>query len=315
MTNLSAKDLPNYDELTLIPELGSRHAWGLFGADDAVGRLNLLTPEVLIAAAREIQRGDTFNLTMPLNEPNPPWSASREQYRHEVFAPNRNSQDDYVDNFYLQGSSQWDSLRHIRAREFGFYNGVDAPDDAKLGIDNWAQRGVVGRGVLVDVASHCAATGQDWDPRAGTRITVKLLTETIAAQQVTVTPGDILLLRTGFVGAYLNADAEGRASFSVQKHSSGLIAGEEMARYLWDAGWAAVVTDNPAVEAVPGSAADGYLHRRLIPLLGFALGELFALDALAADCRADGRYSCFFVGVPLNLPGGVGSPANSIAIK
>ncbi len=124
-----------------------------------------------------------------------------------------------------------------------------------------------------------------------------------------------MLLRTGFVGAYLNSDAEGRASFSEQRHSSGLIATEGMARYLWDAGWAAVVTDNPAVEAVPGSAEDGYLHRRLIPLLGFPLGELFDLDALAADCRADGRYSCFFVGVPLNLPGGVGSPANSIAIK
>lgn len=308
-------DLPAYDELTLIPELGSRHAWGVFGADDTIGRLNLLTPRTLVAAAREIQRGDTFNLTMPLNEPNPPWSKSREQYRHTVFAPNRNSQDDYVDNFYLQGSSQWDSLRHIRAREFGFYNGVGAEDDAKLGIDNWAQRGVIGRGVVVDVAEHCARTRQDWDPRAGTRITVDLIEETLAAQKVTVGAGDIMLLRTGFVGAYLNSDAEGRASFSEQRHSSGLNATEGMARYLWDAGWAAVVTDNPAVEAVPGSADDGYLHRRLIPLLGFPLGELFDLDALAADCRADGRYSCFFVGVPLNLPGGVGSPANSIAIK
>jgi hypothetical protein len=45
------------------------------------------------------------------------------------------------------------------------------------------------------------------------------------------------------------------------------------------------------------------------------MGEWFALDDLAHDCAADGRYSFFFAGVPLNLPGGVGSPANSIAIK
>jgi kynurenine formamidase len=308
-------DLPKYDDLPLLSELKSRHAWGLWGEEDTVGRLNLLTPERLLAAKSEIQRGDTFNVTMPLNEPNPPWSTSREQFRHHVFAPNRNSQDDYLDNFYLQGSSQWDSLRHIKAREFGFYNGVDDSSDAKLGIANWAQRGIVGRGVLVDVAEFCAAHQRDWNARAGTRIDVDLITEVLAAQRVSVHEGDILMLRTGFVGEYLNADAAGRADFAVHKDSSGLIATEDMARYLWDTGWSAVVSDNPAVEAVPGSAEDGYLHRRLIPLLGFALGELFDFDTLAEDCRVDGRYSCFFIGVPLNLPGGVGSPANSIAIK
>ncbi len=308
-------DLPKYDDLTLNEKLGSRHAWGVWGVDDTVGRLNLLTPERLVAARAEIQRGQTFNVTLPLNEPDPPWSKSREQFRHTVFAPNRNSQDDYLDNFYLQGSSQWDSLRHIRAREFGFYNGVAENNDGVLGIDNWAERGVIGRGVLVDIAGFCVAQRREWDPRAGTRITVELLEEVITAQGVSVYEGDIMMLRTGFVGAYLTADAAGRADFAVQKDSSGLIASEDMARYLWDAGWAAVVADNPAVEAVPGSADDGYLHRRLIPLLGFALGELFDFDALAHDCRADGRYSCFFIGVPLNLPGGVGSPANSVAIK
>jgi hypothetical protein len=75
------------------------------------------------------------------------------------------------------------------------------------------------------------------------------------------------------------------------------------------------VADNPAVEAVPGSPAIGSLHRRLIPLLGFALGELFDLDAIAADCRSDGRYDCLFIGVPLNLPGGIGSPGNAVAVK
>jgi hypothetical protein len=50
-------------------------------------------------------------------------------------------------------------------------------------------------------------------------------------------------------------------------------------------------------------------------MLGTALGELFDFDELAAACRADGRWDFLFVSVPLNLPGGVGSPANAIVIR
>ena len=87
-----------------------------------------------------------------------------------------------------------------------------------------------------------------------------------------------------------------------------------MARYLWDAHITAIAVDNPAVEVLPVDPAAGYLHRRVIPLLGLTMGEFFTFETLAADCADDGRYTCFFVAVPLNLPGGVGSPANAIAI-
>jgi hypothetical protein len=58
-----------------------------------------------------------------------------------------------------------------------------------------------------------------------------------------------------------------------------------------------------------------FLHFRALPLLGLVFGELFDLEALAEDCARDGVYECFFVGKPLMLPGGVGSPANAVAIK
>jgi hypothetical protein len=38
-------------------------------------------------------------------------------------------------------------------------------------------------------------------------------------------------------------------------------------------------------------------------------------QALAEDCAADGRYACFFTSAPLNLRGGVASPANALALK
>ena len=43
--------------------------WGSFGPDDQLGRLNLLTPERVGAAARAIREAITFCLGMLLNRP------------------------------------------------------------------------------------------------------------------------------------------------------------------------------------------------------------------------------------------------------
>jgi kynurenine formamidase len=104
-----------------------------------------------------------------------------------------------------------------------------------------------------------------------------------------------------------------------------------MIAWLWDSHVAVVASDNMAVEALPPltsspfvSAAEaggevgphtGLMHRALIPLLGMALGELWSLDALADDCAADGVWEAMVVAAPLRVVGGVGSPANAVAIK
>jgi hypothetical protein len=62
------------------------------------------------------------------------------------------------------------------------------------------------------------------------------------------------------------------------------------------------------------SRADGFLHYRLIPLLGMAVGELFALDALAEHCARTGVYERLLVAAPIQKVGGVGSPANAVAL-
>ena len=58
----------------------------------------------------------------------------------------------------------------------------------------------------------------------------------------------------------------------------------------------------------------GSLHRRVLPLLGLALGEMFDFEALADRCRQLGRWEFLFVAAPLKLPGGIGSPGNAVAI-
>jgi len=57
------------------------------------------------------------------------------------------------------------------------------------------------------------------------------------------------------------------------------------------------------------------LHRPLIPLLGMPMGELWALDELAADCASDGVYEFLLTCKPLIVRGGAGSPPNATAVK
>ena len=87
-----------------------------------------------------------------------------------------------------------------------------------------------------------------------------------------------------------------------------------MARTIWNAHPAALCADNPAVELFPGDPTVGSLHRRLLPTLGLALGEMFDFERLAVACRAAGRATFFFVAAPLHLPDGIGSPGNAVAI-
>ena len=70
-------------------------------------------------------------------------------------------------------------------------------------------------------------------------------------------------------------------------------------------------------ETPPEKGVDhsGMLHRPLIALLGMAMGELWKLDELAAECANDGVYDFLLTCKPLNILGAVGSPPNAIAIK
>jgi hypothetical protein len=92
--------------------------------------------------------------------------------------------------------------------------------------------------------------------------------------------------------------------------------GGEVTEFLWDNQIAAVAADNSALEATrAGDSAPLALHVGLIARLGMPLGELWLLDAPAADCAADGVYNTMIVSAPLNVRGGAGSPANALALK
>jgi kynurenine formamidase len=313
--------IPPFASLPRLPGNSVRHAWDVWGRGDNLGTLNRLTGPAVAAAAGCVRTGERIGLSLPLGLPDPPFFG-RKAFRHSFEPMGPAAWDDWVDGLYLQCSSQWDGLRHIGSPDgwYGGWRGQPSDDLEPLGIHHWAERGIVGRGVLVDLAARALAADAAYDPFTRVPFGPDDLSAALEAQRVAPRGGDILCVRTGWTDKYLALDATGRTELADGMQnvagyaSAGLASGEETARFLWDSGVAAVACDNPAVEVVPVDRGDGFLHGRLIAGLGMAIGELFSFGPLAEACRREGRYEFLFVAVPLNVTGAVGSPGNAVAV-
>ena len=313
-------DLPDYDDLPEASE-GGRSGWGLFGQADNVGLFNLLTPERVTSAAGLIRKGVLFPLDAPVDAFSPPIAAGRGIPRHRVIhEAGAIGFDDVYDNFYPQGSSQWDSLGHVGYAPNAFYNGA-TEEDVTLGrrntIEHWTRRGIAGRAVLLDMVRTFAEVGRHYDPGTSTAFTVEDLEQARRRSGVDFRPGDILLIHTGFAAWYLGRPPAERAKVGRKLETPGIDHGEDMCRYLWNSHVAAVATDTFGVEVFPADRSKpfGFLHRILIGQFGMALGELWWTEDLAADCATDGVYEMFLASMPMHGPGAIGSPANALAIK
>ncbi len=325
---MNIEALPSYDELPEVPDAGFpvRSAWGVFGADDEIGCWNLVTPEKTAAAAKLVRKGAIFALNAPLDELPRGLFWFRNAPRRTMFDCSgglRASYDEYLDNFCPQASTQWDGHRHVCHPALGFYNNVShdrvlAEGSTVLGIQNLAKRGIATRGVLLDIGRYLASQGRSIDMRSSHTIDAPLLDACARAQGVEIQPGDVLIFRVGWLEWLRKQALATYNELAEDLVVPGLLAGDEMARYLWDKHVAAVASDVIAVESWPPQFADparGFLHFRLITFFGMNLGEMWDIDALAADCESDGVYEFMLTSAPLNISGGVGSPPNALAIK
>ncbi|OAA58433.1 hypothetical protein SPI_06506 [Niveomyces insectorum RCEF 264] len=332
-TSLDSRALtqrPTFAELPLRPSDPKGSAWGLYGAADELGTLNLLTPSVVqAAAASEIQLGELLPLNLPLTSPLVPMNPRRKPCAHTIIAKGYANDDEMELN--TQGSSHWDGLRHFpyqeseQVREDGprYYNGATQADisgpnqNERIGIQNIARRGIAARGVLLDWRAWALAKGISYSPFASHAIPLAELQAVALAQGVVFRQGDILLVRSGWLEEYNRMSDEDKTALAQRPERTfvGVEGSREMMEWHWDNGFAAVAGDTNAYEAWPPKKAWGVsCHEVFLSGWGMPIGELWDLEGLAKRCRELGRWSFFLTSCPLNLPAGVASPPNAMAI-
>jgi kynurenine formamidase len=220
--------------------------------------------------------------------------------------------DDYLCTF-LQGSTQCDALGHMWVDEL-LWNGYPAVSTVgrlrRASVDALGARGIVGRGVLLDIPL-VFGTNQ---LTAGQAFGHEVLEQCARLEGVEIRQGDVLLVRTGWSVEFHRENPD-VVSGSLQEpglcYSSGLVdwfSRNEIASLVTDTFGNEVTTD-------PETGATGTLHIALMRNLGVIFTEMAALDALARDCRLDGQYEMLFVGAPLRVVGGSGAPINPVVIK
>jgi len=258
----------------------------------------------------------------------------------------REGDDSFVDvwaddsvTIWLQYSTQWDSLAHVGAEfdadgdgvdEAVYYNGYRAGEDLigpttdaegnggghvcfarHLGLEHMAFHGVQGRGVLIDLVHHL---GREWRG-----VDYATLQEIMAADNVVVEPGDMVLFHTGFATQILEWDRNPDPEQIFTSCTYLDARDPALLEWIAESQLSALIADNYAVEGLVSRRADDRYHT-LLPIhhlclfrLGVPLGELWYLHELAGWLREHQRSRFLLTAPPLRLPGAVGCPATPIA--
>jgi len=293
--------------------------WGRWGADDELGTLNLITPEVVLRGVAAAKTGKTFSLAIPLSEDGPQIGIieGRDNPTRRMLMIDQPSlgdpegmrtSDDAV-TMGLQAGTHWDSLAHASFLD-QIYNGfptstITEAGASRCGIGNVTT--LTSRGILLDVAR---AKGKDMldIPYA---ITGDDLDEACEKQGVEVLPGDVVLVRTGMMQLLKAGQKEayfggtGPSFWSVQ--------------WFRDHDVAAVATDNVTFEYLDFEKLETEMalpvHVLHLVFMGMTQGQNWDLEALAADCADDGVYEFLLEASPEPFVHALGAPVNPVAIK
>jgi kynurenine formamidase len=303
--------------------------WGRWGPEDEIGALNFLTADEVLRGVRSVRSGRSFMLGVPVARPegDPIHPARAQPIRtttHDEGSyisgadkpwPGGLKYSDDVIVMYPQGSTQYDALGHVW---YGnqMYNGFDSKLSIgglqRDSIEPIANHGVIGRGILLDVARYKGK--EHLEPGEG--ISLDDLLATADHQGVTIEKHDILVIRTGWLPRYYEG---GAAEFfpDGQLVDPGLQYSPELVQWFYDMEIPSLSMDNIGCEMGfdPDLGSHGALHCALLCNLGIPFNEVVWLEDLAADCDEDHQYTFLFAGAPIKLVYGCGSAVNPVAVK
>jgi len=281
----------------------------VWGAADERGAGNLQTAESVLAAARLIRDGKTYELGKVLDGtiPMSPGRTFALNVQRTSGPNGRNQQGGNEETVFTelgQMGTQFDGLAHQQLGPH-LYNCVEAEKVArrggftKLGVEKAGS--FFARGVLLDIA---ALKGVDMLPD-DYMITVADIEAAMTRQNVEVRKGDAVLIRTGW-GRLWTVD---NARFIKGEPGIGL----EAAEFLVKRNVMMVGSDNWAVEVRPYPDRGLFLpvHGYLLNVNGIYLIENLDLEALARDKANEFA----FIVAPLKLRGGTGSSVAPIAVR
>lgn len=284
--------------------------WGRWGNDDELGTLNLITPKERFAAAQLVQDGESVSLALPVNKQQD--TLNTNPFMHEVttseFAGHKVAGDNYSVSYHGFAHSHMDGLPHF-AHKGKMYNGVDfetikSTGATRLGIHNAGVKGVFTRGVLVDIP---AFLGVDY-MQPGHALTAEDFEAWEKATGVTIRSGDVLLVRTG---RWAKIAKDGQWNFlekAAGSHAS-------LAKWLKQRDVAMIGCDG--VSDVMPSGVEGLanpLHELVLVGLGMPILDNLNLEDVAQEAAKRNRYTFLYVGAPMRVEGGTGSPLNPIAV-
>jgi len=280
-----------------------------WGAADERGAGNHMTPATVLRAARLIKTGEAIELAHPLAQ-GMPISGTRQFNVHvkRTFmnpqSNRRGSNEELLTSEVGQVGTQFDGFAHQSIGN-SHYNCFKTEDIAtrtgftKLGIEKVGT--LMTRGVLIDVAAlkGVDTLGDSYE------ITVADLQQALQRQNVSLMPGDAVVINTGWGRLW------GKDNARYMKGNPGI--GVAAAEWLATQDPMLVGADSPPVEVNPNPDPQISLpvHQIMLVINGIHLLENLKLDELAAKKV----YEFAFVMQPLKLTGFTGSTVAPTAFR
>lgn len=293
--------------------------WGRWGDDDERGTVNLIDAEAVRRGSAAVVDGVAIPLwiAMDLDGPRLLGQPSRlsplRTLTQHNFAwtgdPATGELNDDTVTMGLQSCTHWDALSHV-GYDGRLYNGFPAVSvtaergATRCGIDKVGA--VVTRGVLLDIA---ATRGVDHLSH-GEVIRPAELDAAVASGGTEIVPGDAVLIRTGQMAAFLAGDRK-----TYERGSPGL--DPDCARWFRARDVAAYAVDSQNPDPFPPQDDSVFLPFHLLALrdMGLLQGQNWNLEALAAACATDGRYTFQLHATPEPFSGGSGAPVAPVAVR
>ena len=294
---------------TWKPPADSQRCPSKWGAGDERGSANHMKPETLLKAVRLIKTGETIELGHVLND-KMPISATRRWDVHvkRTFmnpqSNRRGSNEEVVTSEIGQVGTQFDGFAH-QSIEYSHYNCFKTDEIAtrtgftKLGIEKVGT--LITRGVLIDVAALKGVDmlGDTYE------ITPQDLQQALQRQNVSLQPGDAIIINTGWHRLW------GKDNARYMKTCPGI--GVAAAEWLAKQDPMLVGADNGPVEVSPNPDPQLSLpvHQIMLAVNGIHILENLKLDELAGKKV----YEFAFVMQPLKAQGFTGSTVAPIAVR